>query len=104
MIRKHSAKVLTLRNVILPLTGKEEETLHFVLIGGRWWYNGTNSFSVSKSEKDGFWKNNFKQLVVDSYPLTLGNVKKHFYHGPNKSMQIATREWTTNQEVYGVSF
>lgn len=103
MIRKHSAKVLTLRNV-LPPTGKEEETLHFVLIGGRWWCNGTSSFSLYMSDKDGFWKKNFKQLVEDSYPLSLGNVKKHFYHGPNKSMQIATREWTTNQPIYGVPF
>ena len=106
MIRKHSAKVLTLRNVLMfPSSGEgEEETIHFVLVGGRWYYNGTNSFTVSKSDKDGFWKNNFKQLLEDGDPLTLGNVKKYFYHGPNKSMQIATREWTTNQEVYGVPF
>jgi hypothetical protein len=104
MIRKHSAKVLTLRNIVMPLTGKKEETLHFVLIGGRWWYNGTNSFNVLKSEKDGFWKNDFKYILSGTPAYSLKEVKKFFYEGPNKSMQIATREWTTNQEVYGVPF
>lgn len=104
MIRKHSAKVLTLRNVLMPLTGKEEETIHFVLIGGRWYYNGTNAFEVTKSLKDGFWKNNIKEVLSVSANYTLGEVKRFFYHGPNKSMQIAMREWTTNQPVYGVPF
>lgn len=105
MIRKHSAKVLTLKNVLTPPFLKaEEETIHFVLIGGRWYYNGTNSFTVSKSEKDGFWKHTFKELFASSASWTLAEVKKYFYLGPNKSMQIATREWTTNQEVYGVPF
>ena len=103
MIRKHSAKVLTLRNVTTAPAG-EEETTHFVLIGGRWYYNGTNSFNVSKSEKDGFWKHTFKELLEDYSNYTLEEIKKYFYQGPNKSMQIATREWTTNQPMYGVPF
>lgn len=104
MIRKHSAKVLTLRNVRIGLTGDEEETIHFVLIGGRWYYNGTNSFLVRKSEKDGFWHNNIKELLSVSANYTLGEVKRYFYNGPNKSMQIALREWTTDQPAYGVPF
>lgn len=104
MVRKHSAKVLTLRNVVSPTPGGKEETLHFVLIGGRWHYNGTNSFHVSLSEKDGFWKRTFKELLESSANYTLAEVKKYFYCGPNKSMQIATRNWTTNQPIYGVPF
>lgn len=106
MIRKHSAKVLTLRNVLTSaLSGEgEEETIHFVLVGGRWWYNGTNDFTVGISEKDGFWKNNIKEVLSVSANYTLGEVKRYFYHGPKKSMQIAMREWTTNQPVYGVPF
>lgn len=106
MIRKHSAKVLTLRNVLVfPSSGKgEEETIHFVLVGGRWYYNGTNNFTVRISEKDGFWKHTFKDILESSAKYTLTEIKKYFYYGPNKSMQIATREWTTNQPVYGVPF
>lgn len=106
MIRKHSAKILTLRNVLTSaLSGEgEEETIHFVLVGGRWWYNGTNDFTVGISEKDGFWKHTFKDILESSAKYTLEEVKKYFYHGPNKSMQIATREWTTNQPIYGVPF
>lgn len=106
MVRKHSAKVLTLRNVLMfPSNGEgEEETIHFVLVGGRWYYNGTNSFHVSLSEKDGFWKHTFKELLESSANYTLAEVKKYFYYGPNKSMQIATRNWTTNQPIYGVPF
>lgn len=103
MIRKHSAKVLTLRNVTTA-PADEEETIHFVLVGGRWWYNGTNDFTVGISEKDGFWKHTFKDILESSAKYTLGEVKKYFYLGPNKSMQIATREWTTNQPIYGVPF
>lgn len=101
MIRKHSAKVLTLRNTVISTS---EETIHFVLIGGRWYYNGTDSFTIRKSEKDGFWKNTFNELLTGKAHYTLGEVKRYFYHGPNKSMQIAIREWTTDQPVYGVPF
>ena len=106
MIRRHSAKVLTLRNVLMssPSGEEEEETIHFVLVGGRWYYNGTNNFTVGISEKDGFWKHTFKDILECSAKYTLAEVKKYFYCGPNKSMQIATREWTTNQPVYGVPF
>lgn len=104
MIRKHSAKVLTLRRVRVGLTGNEEETIHFVLVGGLWYYNGTNAFSVRISEKDGFWKHTFEEILGTSAKYTLAEVKKYFYCGPNKSMQIATRNWTTNQPIYGVPF
>lgn len=103
MIRKHSAKVLTMRNVIRsPRTG-EEETLHFVLIGGAWHYNGTSSLKLSTSCKDGFWKDTLLNILNDRTNFSLKELKG-FYKGPNKSMQVAMREWTTNQPVYGVPF
>ena len=103
MIRKHSAKVLTLRNVV---ERDHEVSRHFVLIGGFWYYNGSSDMAfISFSDKDGFWTDNgIKGVLENSFPLTLEEVKKCFYTGPNKSMQIATREWTTNQKVYGVPF
>ena len=103
MIRKHSAKVLTLRNVIRFMSNKEE-TLSFVLVGGRWRYNGTTAITTSLSERDGFWRHDIKHILDGGPAYSLGEIKKFFYEGPNKSMQIATREWTTNQEVYGVPF
>lgn len=103
MIHKHYAKVLTLRNVAISPTGKEE-TIHFVLVGGRWWYNGTSDITAGISEKDGFWKHTFKDILEIKAIYTLEEIKEYFYLGPNKSMQIATREWTSNQRVYGVPF
>lgn len=101
MIRKHSAKVLTLRNV---LSGDKEITKHFVLIGGLWYYNGsTDTECLSISDK-GFWKFSIAEILKDGFPISLERIKNAFYHGPNKSMQIAMREWTTNQPVYGVPF
>lgn len=105
MIRKHSAKVLTLRNVERAFSDDVEETLHFVLIGGSWHYNGTSNLNhLSKSHKDGFWEYDIKYILEDGPKFSLGEIKRCFYHGPNKSMQIAMREWTTNQPVYGVPF
>lgn len=105
MIRKHSAKVLTLRNVERAFSDSVEETLHFVLIGGSWHYNGTSTLNhLSKSHKDGFWEYDIKYILEDSPKFSLGEIKRSFYHGPNKSMQIATREWTSNQRVYGEPF
>lgn len=105
MIRKHSAKVLTLRNIVRSYSNCENETIHFVLIGGLWYYNGTSNLNLlSKSHKDGFWEHDIKYILENSPEFVLGEIKRCFYHGPNKSMQIATREWTTNQPVYGVPF
>ena len=105
MIRKHSAKVLTLRNVKRAFSDSVEETLHFVLIGGSWHYNGTSTLNhLSKSHKDGFWEYDIKYILEDSPKFSLGEIKRSFYHGPNKSMQIATREWTSNQRVYGEQY
>ena len=103
MSRKHSAKVLTLRNIV---KGDKEVSLHYVLIGGRWYYNGSSDTAfISSSDKDGFWTDKgIKGVLEASFPLRLKEVKDIFYHGPNKSMQIATREWTTNQPIYGVPF
>ncbi len=102
MIRKHSAKVLTLRNVV---DGDRVISRHFVLIGGMWYYNGSSNMAFSPATESGFWTNfGVNDILKTSFPLTLERIKNAFYHGPNKSMQIATREWTTNQEVYGVSF
>lgn len=105
MVRKHSAKVLTLRNIVRPYSNCENETIHFVLIGGLWYYNGTSNLNLlSKSNKDGFWEYDIKYILENSPEFVLGEIKRCFYHGPNKSMQIAMREWTTNQPVYGVPF
>ncbi len=105
MIRKHSAKVLTLRNVVRSYSNCENETIHFVLIGGSWYYNGTSTLSMlRKAQKDGFWECDIKYILEDSPKFSYEEIIKAFYHGPNKSMQIATREWTTNQTFYGVPY
>lgn len=105
MIRKHSAKVLTLRNVERAFSANVEETLHFVLIGGSWHYNGTSTLNMlGKASKDGFWEFDIKYILKDGPSLSYEDVIKSFYHGPNKSMQIATREWTSNQRVYGEQY
>ncbi|QQO91200.1 hypothetical protein QNH00_gp27 [Yersinia phage PYps16N] len=105
MIRKHSAKVLTLRNIVRSYSNFGDETIHFVLIGGSWYYNGTSSLSMlSKTQKDGFWEYDIKYILEDGPKFSYEKVIEAFYHGPNKSMQIATREWTTNQTFYGVPY
>lgn len=105
MIRKHSAKVLTLRNVKRAFSDDVEETLHFVLIGGVWCYNGTSDLNyLSKASKDGFWEYDIKYILEDSPKFDYDSIIGSFYHGPNKSMQIATREWTSNQRVYGEQY
>lgn len=105
MIRKHSAKVLTLRNVLRSYNDKVEETLHFVLIGGKWLYNGTSSLTIlSRASSDGFWEYDIKYILENSPVFSYEEVIKYFYDGPNKSMQIATREWTSNRPVYGKLF
>lgn len=105
MIRKHSAKVLTLRNIVRSYSNCENETIHFVLIGGLWYYNGTSTLSMlSKTSGDGFWKFDIKYILEDGPSFSYEDVIRSFYHGPNKSMQIATREWTSNQRVYGEQY
>lgn len=94
VIRKHSAKVLTLRNV-LDENKDKERTLHFTLIGGRWHYSGTTEIMVSKSDKDGFWKEPIAQILRDSSVFSLKAIKSAFYRGPNKSMQVYLRTWET---------
>lgn len=92
--RKHSAKVLTLRNVVDDCKGIER-TLHFTLIGGRWHYSGTSEISVSKSDKDGFWKETISQILRDNNVFSLRHIKNYLYRGPNKSAQLYTRTWET---------
>jgi hypothetical protein len=93
IIRKHSAKVLTLRNV--EDSNGKLRTLHFTLIGGRWHYSGTSEITVMKSDKDGFWKEPIAQILRDSSVFSLKSIKSAFYRGPNKSMQVYLRTWET---------
>ena len=92
--RKHSAKVLTLKNVADSLG--RNRTLHFTLIGGEWYYSGTSEINVSISEPDGFWKESIAKLVTLNSPFSLKSIKNSFYHGPNKSMNVYIRTWETN--------
>ena len=93
VIRKHSAKVLTLRNVVDELG--RERTLHFTLIGGNWHYSGTSEITISKSDKDGFWKEPIAQILSMDKEFPLSSIKSSFYRGPNKSMQVYMRTWET---------
>ena len=93
--RKHSAKVLT-------ITKRNGVKRHFVLIGGRWYLNGSSDTSVPTKSKDGFWDDeSFKAILERRSPYTSKEIAKH-YKGCKASIYI--REWTTEQVVYGVPF
>lgn len=93
VIRKHSAKVLTLKNVVDGYN--KERTLHFVLIGGQWHYSGTSEITVSKSDKDGFWKEPIAQILSMKSAFSMKSIKNAFYYGPNKSIRVYMRTWET---------
>lgn len=96
--RKHSAKCLKVHT-------KNEGVHHYILIGGRWYYNGRSTLVLhSLSDKDGFWTNTtIKEIIDDSIRggRTLGEIAR--LEGPCKT-EVYMREWSTNQAVYGVPF
>ena len=96
--RKHSAKCLKVHT-------KTEGMHHYILIGGRWYYNGRSSLALTTiSDEDGFWTNNtIKDIINDSLRTgrTLGEIAR--LEGPCKT-EVYMREWSTNQAVYGVPF
>lgn len=96
--RKHTAKCLKVHT-------KTEGVHHYILIGGRWYYNGRSSLVLSAiSDKDGFWTNStIKDILNDSMRSgrTLGDIAR--LEGPCKT-EVYMREWSTNQAVYGVPF
>lgn len=95
VIRKHSAKVLT-------ITKRNGVKCHFVLIGGRWYLNGDSDASVPTKSKDGFWDDeSLKEILERRSHYTTKEIAKH-YKGCKASVYI--REWTTEQVVYGVPF
>lgn len=94
MIRKHSAKVIT----IVDKTGEKN---HYVLIGGRWYYNGGSRTGVKTKSKDGFWDDENIKSFLCNPNYTLCDLAK-IYKGCKA--QVYIREWTTNQAVYGVPF
>lgn len=94
IIRKHSARVLTLKNVVD--SQGVERTLHFTLIGGKWHYSGTSEINVSLSGADGFWKETFAKIISMGGGFSLSQIKRSFYHGPNKSAKNYIRTWETN--------
>lgn len=97
VIRKHSAKCLKVHT-------ETEGVQHYVLVGGRWYYNGRDSLVLSAiADKDGFWTNcSIKEIIDDARrPATLPELAR--VYGPCKT-EVYIREWTTNQVVYGVPF
>lgn len=95
VIRKHSAKVLT-------ILSKRGYKIHYVLIGGGWYLNGNSNTSVPTKSKDGFWDDEgIKQIMLNRARYSLKDLS-HYYKGCKAS--VYTREWTTEQVVYGVPF
>lgn len=94
MIRKHSAKVLT----IVDKTGEKH---HYVLIGGRFYYNGGTQTGVKTKSKDGFWDDEGIKSFLGTTNYKLSELAKRY---KGCKAQVYIREWTTNQAVYGVPF
>lgn len=83
--RKHSAMVLS-------ITDKEGQTFHYVLIGGKWYYNGRTGFELSINAKDGFFLDSIKDILDDPrYGSSLGTIKRA-YEGFTK-VRSYIREW-----------
>lgn len=95
--RKHSAKCLKVHT-------ETEGVHHYVLVGGRWYYNGRDSLVLDTiADKDGFWTNHsIKKLINEHYRARTLKELAQLY-GPCKT-EVYMREWTTNQTVYGVRF
>ena len=95
--RKHLAKCLKLHT-------ETEGMHHYVLVGGRWYYNGRDSLVLSTiADKDGFWTNrSIKEILNDS---ACARALKDFarLYGSCKT-EVYMREWTSNKIVYGVPF
>lgn len=66
--RKHLAKVLT-------VTKQSGVKRHFVLIGGRWYLNGSSDTSVPTKSKDGFWDDESLKAILE---------KRSFYTPPKR--------------------
>ena len=96
IIRKHSAKCLKVHT-------KTEGVKHYVLVGGRWYYNGRDSLVLKTlTDKDGFWTDcSIKEIIGARHSATLQELVR--VYGQCKT-EVYIREWTTNQVVYGVPF
>lgn len=97
VIRKHLAKCLKVYT-------ETEGVQHYVLAGGRWYYNGRDSLVLSTiTDKDGFWTNySIKEIIDDArYPATLPELARAY--GPCKT-EVYIREWTTSKVVQGIPF
>lgn len=93
--RKHLAKVLT-------VTKQSGVKRHFVLIGGRWYLNGSSDTSVPTKSKDGFWDDESLKAILEKRSHYTSKEIAKYYKGCKASIYI--REWTTEQVVYGVPF
>ena len=68
--RKHSAKVLS-------VTDRTGEVFHYVLIGGKWYYNGRSGLELSINAKDGFFLSSIKNILGEHrYGSSLGDIKR----------------------------
>lgn len=95
MIRKHSAKVLT-------ITTEVGVKHHFVFIGGKLYFNGSSKTGIRTKSKDGFWDDKaVKNILENRASYRLSEVAKAY---KGCKAQVYIREWTTNQAVYGVPF
>ncbi|WJN63662.1 hypothetical protein Erwinia_phage_Aioli_00014 [Erwinia phage Aioli] len=91
-IRKHSAKVLS-------ATMKDGDVYHYVLVGGKWFYNGSKNVNISSgAAKDGFWFDPIAEIITRSCggytTKTLNDVIT--YMGEEVSRKVYMREWESN--------
>ena len=96
--RKHLAKCLKLHT-------ETEGMHHYVLVGGRWYYNGRDSLVLSTiADKDGFWTNLSIKEILNGSTCAIALKDLARLYGPCKT-EVYMREWTTtNQTIYGVPF
>lgn len=99
VIRKHSAKVLS-------ITDQTGEVFHYVLVGGKWYYNGRSGFNLSINAKDGFFLDSIKEILGEHrYGNSLNQIKSA--HEGFTKVRSYIREWESAQYaklVNGVPF
>lgn len=97
--RKHSARVLS-------ITDRTGEVHHYVLIGGKWYYNGRSGFDLSINAKDGFFLDSIKDILGEHrYGSSLKGIKCS--HEGFTKVRNYIREWESTRfanPVNGVPF
>lgn len=88
---KHTLKC---RAKVISAVCPDGDLYHYVLIGGRWRYNGRKSLRLGYSSLDGFWFDSMSKILCQSVATyTLKELFKIMRDKGATNLRLAIREW-----------